>query len=46
MSNEYKFMKQLTQLDQEFDKSLVILEKYFAIKEKIGGNRIDLISWP
>ncbi|CAD8207809.1 unnamed protein product [Paramecium pentaurelia] len=46
LSNEIKIMKQLLNLDNELEKSLTIIEKYLELKDKLGNERIDLISWP
>ncbi|CAD8204888.1 unnamed protein product [Paramecium octaurelia] len=46
LSSEIKIMKQLLTLDNELEKSLTIIEKYLELKDKLGNERIDLISWP
>ncbi|CAK65599.1 unnamed protein product (macronuclear) [Paramecium tetraurelia] len=46
LSSEIKIMKQLLTLDNELEKSLTVIEKYLELKDKLGTERIDIISWP
>lgn len=39
-------MSKLLTLDNDLEKSLTIIEKYIELKDKLGNERIDLISWP